>query len=469
MTKTPFPTDPVLLVDDDKDLLRSVAFILREGGVNNLVQCDDSREVKAVLESQAFEVVLLDLNMPHLSGRDLLPTIVQHDPDLPVIILTGVDEVQTAVQCMRAGAFDYMVKPVGEEVLLAVVRRAGDVREMRRENTLLKQQLLATELAHPEAFSHIITQSRAMQAIFRYVEAVAVTPQPILITGETGTGKELVAKAIHIASERVGGFVPVNIAGVDSSAFSDTLFGHIRGAFTGAIEPRKGLIERASGGTAFLDEIGDLDHNIQVKLLRLTQEREYLPLGSDVPKKTDARIIVATNKDLVALQEAGQFREDLFYRLRAHQVHIPPLRERAEDIPLLTDYFLAQAARELGVRKPTPPRELFTLLSAHHYPGNVRELQSMIYNAVSTHKSGILSMDTFRTVVKSVPTKHKAEEEATEQALFDHAQPLPTIRDAEDNLIVEALRRTNGNQTMAAELLGVTRQTLIRHLKRIKE
>ena len=465
MNKHESPTRPVLMVDDDSDLQKSFAFVLRHAGIEDLVQCLDSREAEPLLTKQDYETVLLDLNMPHVSGRDLLPLIVRNHPEVPVIVVTGVDDVKTAVQCMRNGAFDYLVKPVEEETLVAAVRRAMEVREMRRENTLLKKHLLTVELTHPEAFAGILTSNRAMHALFQYMEAVATSSHPILITGETGVGKALVAKAAHKASARKGEFVAVNIAGVDDNVFSDTLFGHTRGAFTGAVEVRKGLIERAAGGTLFLDEIGDLSAPSQVKLLRLTQEREYFPLGADTPRYTDARIIVATNRDLVALQKEGKFRDDLFYRLRSHQVHIPPLRERKDDLPLLTDHFLKKAATELGTKKPTPPRELFTLLASHDFPGNVRELESMIYNAVSTHKSGILSMDAFRAVMKDLERTPKMAAREDEAFGFDPVQPLPTVDQAQDLLIEEALRRTDGNRTMAADLLGITRQTLMRRLK----
>ena len=460
-----FPVRPILMVDDEVDLQKSFAFILRESGIDNLLSCSDSREVEALLGKHELEAVLLDLNMPHLSGRDLLPIIVRNHPDVPIIVVTGVDEVKTAVQCMRGGAFDYLVKPVDEDALLAAVRRAVDVREMRRENTLLKEHLLNVELAHPEAFAGIITNDRAMQALFQYIEAVAVSSHPILITGETGVGKELVAKAAHRASGRKGEYVAVNIAGLDDNVFSDTLFGHLRGAFTGALEVRKGLIERAAGGTLFLDEIGELSQTSQVKLLRLTQEREYFPLGADTPRHTDARIIVATNRDLAAMQKTGQFREDLFYRLRSHHVRIPPLRERQDDIPLLAAHFLRKAATELGVKKPTPPRELLTLLSSYAFPGNVRELESMFLNAVSTHKSGVLSMDGFKSAIKDSARLPPAAIKEDETFALDPSRPLPTVEQAQDMLIEEALRRTKGNQTMAADLLGITRQTLIRHVK----
>ncbi len=477
MPKTTFPTNPVLIVDDDEDLQRSYAVSLRNNGINNLAQCMDSQKVLALLAQQSIDLVLLDLNMPKISGRELLPMIVQRYPDVPVIVVTGVDEVKTAVKCMQAGAFDYMVKPVAEENLIAATRRGLDVREVRRENSLLREHLLSSELLHPEAFADIVTADKTMHALFQYIEAVSTTPQPILITGETGAGKELIARSIHDVSKRRGKYVPVNIAGLDDNVFSDTLFGHVRGAFTGADKKRDGLIEQAAGGTLFLDEIGDLNASSQVKLLRLLQEREYFPLGSDTPRRTDARIIVATNRDLQKMQKEGEFREDLYFRLRSHLIRLPPLRERLDDLPLLVDHFLTRAAEGLGRKKPTVTAELFQLLSTYPFPGNVRELEAMIFNAVSTHTSGTLDLASFKQIIAEAAADSDfeplpprgADESMEDSVLFSPVQPLPTMRQAEDILIDEALKRAEGNQTMAAQLLGITRQTLNRHLKKKSE
>jgi DNA-binding NtrC family response regulator len=316
-----------------------------------------------------------------------------------------------------------------------------------------------------------------MNALFQYIEAVSTTPQPILINGDTGVGKELVARSIHDVSGRTGRYVPVNIAGLDDNVFSDTLFGHLRGAFTGADTKRDGLIEQASGGTLFLDEIGDLNSLSQVKLLRLLQEREYFPLGSDTPRRTDARIIVATNRDLHKMQKEGTFREDLYYRLRSHLIRVPPLRERMEDLPLLVDFFLSKASESLGKKKPTPPAALFQLLSTYPFPGNIRELEAMVFNAVSTHSGGMLDTSPFQRMIEEstremdlepLPVVVPEEDDLGNSNIADPMRPLPSLREAEGLLIIEALKRTSGNQTLAAQMLGVTRQTLNRHLKKKK-
>jgi transcriptional regulator with PAS, ATPase and Fis domain len=314
-----------------------------------------------------------------------------------------------------------------------------------------------------------MTQNDVMQSIFQYVEAISKTSLPVLVTGETGVGKELVAKAIHKLSTLNGKFVPVNVAGVDDQFFSDTLFGHKRGAFTGADRDRKGLIEQANGGTLFLDEIGDLSLESQVKLLRILQEGKYFPLGADTGKLTDARIIVATNKDLKIQLEKGRFRKDLFYRLQAHHIQIPPLRERLDDVNILVSYFLEKASRELNKKNITTPKELPTLLKNYSFPGNIRELEGMLFDAVSQHKSGILSMRTFQqkidlqsSLLADYPDKEK---QVANQIKF--GEQIPTLRDASWMLIEEAMKRAKGNQNIAARLLGLSRRALNNRLKRL--
>ncbi len=258
MNTRPIPPYPILIVDDEAAILLSVDTILQMTGLNNVMTCQDSRQVMNILASRPVEAMLLDLNMPHVDGRELLGQINQAFPEIPVIIVTGAVEIETAVQCMKLGAFDYVVKPVEDERLISAVHRAMAFRELKRENLALKQHILSDALEQPEAFADIVTRNKKMLAIFQYIESIAQTSQPVLIRGETGVGKELIARVLHKLSGLKGSFVAVNVAGLDDSVFSDTLFGHAKGAFTGAELERHGLIEKASGGTLFLDEIGDL-------------------------------------------------------------------------------------------------------------------------------------------------------------------------------------------------------------------
>ena len=468
MTESFYPQLPVLMVDDEVQALNSFEMVLRSASMNHILRCQDSRKVTEIFSSQEIEVMMLDLSMPHVSGEELLLSVTKDYPEVPVIVITGSNDVDTAVACMKTGAFDYMVKPVEKSRLISGVKRAIELRELQRENKLLRAHVLSDKLEHPEAFSEIVTESPVMRSIFQYIEAISVSPQPILITGETGVGKELVSKAIHRLSQRKGAFVPVNVAGLDDNVFADTLFGHRKGAFTGADQARNGLVEQASGGTLFLDEIGDLSPVSQVKLLRLLQDGEYFPLGSDVGKRSDARVVVATNQNIQALQESGKFRKDLYYRLCCHQIHLPPLRERREDLPVLLDHFIEKASGTLGKKKPTPPGELLTLLSTYGFPGNIRELQSIILDAVSSHKSGKLSMEGFKSYLRQKqPTLDGDSKNSLqgERFLVSFSEPLPTLKQTEQLLISEAMKRARRNQATAAQLLGITRQALNKRLK----
>jgi DNA-binding NtrC family response regulator len=462
MTESTYPHFPVMMVDDEAQAINSFEMTLRSANMNNFIRCHDSRDVMPLLSSQEIEVMLLDLRMPHISGEELLPQITADYPEIPVVVVTGSNDIDTAVKCMQNGAFDYILKPVENSRLIGGVKRAVELRELQRENQMLKAHVLSDKLEKPEVFSEIITISTSMRSIFQYIEAVAGSPRPVLITGETG-------RAVHRLSSRAGDFVPVNVAGLDDHVFADTLFGHKKGAFTDAREARSGLIERAAGGTLFLDEIGDMSTTSQVKLLRLLQEGEFFPLGSDVAKRSDARIVVATNQDLDALQSSGKFRKDLYYRLCDHQIHIPPLRRRREDLAVLVEHFLQKASKTLDKKKPTPPVELITLLSTYHFPGNIRELESMIFDAVSSHASGKLSMDLFKAHISKkhpISPADPADSSPEKGALISFSHQLPTLKQIEQLLIDEALNRSNGNQSIAAMSLGISRQALNKRLKK---
>ena len=459
----------ILLVDDEPAWLHGMKLMLARAGLTQIQQCTDSRKVMGFLAQQAIDLVLLDLTMPHLTGEQLLPMICEEHPEIPVIVLTGMNQLETAVECMRLGAFDFYVKSIEPERLALGIRRALQLLESERENQRIKSTLLQGELQQPEAFCDIVSQNERMQTLFHYVEAVSRGRQPILISGESGTGKELIAAAIARLYNSDAPFVAVNVAGLDDNMFSDTLFGHVRGAFTGAEKDRPGMIEQAGGGILFLDEIGDLTASSQVKLLRLLQEGEYFPLGSDRPKRSRARIVVATNQDLEKMQAAGSFRKDLYYRLKTHQVQLPPLRERRDDIPLLLNHFLRLSALDQDKKTPTPPPELAILLANYHFPGNVRELAGMVSDAVSRHQGGKLSMESFKVAIGSVSGCGKEKRQVSAGRLLSFHEQLPTLTEAADLLVAEALKRAQNNQTIAAELLGITRPALSKRLKKLRE
>lgn len=328
------------------------------------------------------------------------------------------------------------------------------------------------KLKKTEAFSGIITKNEEMLSLMQYVESVAASSEPVLITGETGVGKELIARAIHHLSNRKGSLVPVNVAGLDDNIFSDTLFGHERGAYTGAEQARMGQVERAAGGTLFLDEIGDLGLSSQVKLLRLLQEGEFLRLGCDDSQYMDCRIIAATNVDIWDLQRKGKFRKDLNFRLRTHHIHIPPLRERIDDIKPLTEYFVDVASNSYKKTKPQIPAKLHELLSPYSFPGNVRELQAMVFDAVIRSKSDQLDLYTFQSHIdmslghkKEGKAAHLTDETEVKDVIFP--VELPTIKEINALLVQEAMRRSDGNQTVAAATLGISRQALGKRLKNL--
>jgi DNA-binding NtrC family response regulator len=461
-------TIPILLVDDEMQILISYSFMLKSAGIKDVVTLEDPRMVIPFIIEHKVSIIVLDLSMPFISGKDLLIDINRDFPEIPVIVVTATNEIETAVECMQKGALDYIVKPVERNRFISSIERALEIRNLKNEVSELKKSLLSDNLRNESAFSHIVTANKKMYVIFRYIEAIADSPFPVLIAGETGVGKELISKAIHLSSSRSKSFVAVNVSGLDDSMFTDSLFGHKKGAFTSAFSHREGLISQAEGGTLFLDEIGDLSSQSQVKLLRLIQEKEYYPLGSDLSEKTDCRIVVATNRDLKALVKEEKFRKDLYYRFMAHQINIPPLRERKEDIPVLLNYFLQEASDSLKKKVPTPPPELITLLSTYEFPGNIRELQALVYDAVSRHEGGILSMKSFKNLIdlEREDIDLNSVEDQKSIPIDRFLDNFPTLKRAEEYLIGRALKYANGNQGIAASMLGLTRQALNKRLIR---
>lgn len=465
----------ILVVDDEHSSAELYSMILRENGYPQVVTCEDSRKAAGLIWSHNIELVLSDLMMPVIDGYDLLLKINEEHPDIPVIILTAQDKVETAVECMKIGAFDFITKPLDPERLLTAVEHAFTIRELKEEVNILSTDRPDRELSNPGAFSAILTQSPKMKKIFTYMEAIVPNPKPLLITGESGTGKELIARSFHELANSGGKFVAVNVSGLDDSVFSDSLFGHRPGERAGGDANRYGLIEQAGRGTLFLDEIGDLGMSSQIKLLRMLQEGEFYPQGSDTPVPCHARIVAATNANLKKKLESGEFRRDLYYRLIAHHIELPPLRERPEDISLLLDAFLAEALENMGRTELKAPQGLYSLLKPYPFPGNIRELQGLMYDLVTASSPGTLDITVIRNYIQmnTGGTNESLEDEPTEfkgdekfdrgpaGMLLSKAQ-MPTMKDAEEFLYEKALERSLGNQSRAAKLLDVSQSTLSR-------
>ena len=490
-TSLSIPDAKVLLVDDVPANLRLLLELLKGSGLEVATAINGLTALKAAPKIMP-DLVLLDIMLPDVSGYEVCRRL-KADPetaDIPVIFISALGESFDKLQAFAAGGVDYIAKPFfPEEVLVRVwthidLRRTLQaVREQKRllekekaEREKTEQELgkyqeqisgfLSGQLLHPEVFSRIVTQNEKMHSIFQYVEALACSTEPVLIVGESGVGKELIARTVHDVCSPGGPWVAINVAGFDDNHFSDPLFGHKKGAYTDARQERSGMVKKASGGTLFLDEIGDLSQSSQIKLLRLLQEKEYLPLGSDQVSQVECSIIVATNVDLKKNVVKGTFRQDLYFRLATHCVEIPPLRERKDDIPLLLEHFLFEAARKLNKKKPPYPVELPLLLNNYSYPGNIREFRSLVYDAMSRHQKHMLSMERFSQVITGSQESRDLLLPPESGTKVDFKHDLPGLKELSELLIREALSRTNGNQSMAAKLIGITPSALNMRLKK---
>lgn len=462
MCPTILRNDSILLFDEQERFLSDVCIRLHDNGFKRVLGISDAGKISSFITNSPTDVLIFGLYAPIARNMELLRETLHNQPGLKAIVISASNEQETAIECMKLGIIDYLSQPLDINRLITTLGSTLGTSSFPERHRPMTHHFKEQHAA-PNLFAAIVTRDRKMQTIFRYIEAIAPTSQAVMITGETGTGKELIAKALHEASSRSGDFVTVNVAGLDDIMFSDTLFGHGRGAFTGADRERKGLIEKAAGGTLFLDEIGDLNIASQVKLLRLLQEDEYYQLGSDTLRSSSARIIVATNSSIEKSIKDGTFRTDLYYRLCSHHIHVPALRERKNDIPLLVEYFSRAAAQELGKTMPVPSADTLDALLSYEYPGNVRELKGLVSNAVAVSSSGILTVAKLRPAINQPQLPRMTVDYGT---LQQSTGRMPTLREAEDFLISEALRVSGGNQRSAAMILGISRQALNKRLLR---
>ncbi len=445
-------TKPLILIAEDEDLMRAIISRLLEEAGYRVAAAASAEEALEVFAAEDVAVTLTDIRMAGMDGLALLDRVKDVDSEALVVVMTAYSSVDSAVAALRKGAFDYVTKPFVNEDLLQSVKNAIRQRELFRENRHLRR-----ELDRRYSFSEIIGTSEALQQVFRLVEKVAATNTNILIQGESGTGKELIARAIHHNSPRSDRpFVAINCGALPETLLESELFGHTKGAFTGAVATRSGLFRSAEGGTVFLDEIGEITPAMQVRILRAVQEHEVTPVGSSAPVPFDARIICATNRDLEREVTEGRFREDLFYRLNVIEIHLPPLRERREDIPLLARHFITRTARgQSQVEKSFEPAAMSALIN-YAWPGNVRELQNAIERAF-TLSADAIDLD-------SLPPRVR--DSASREAVRDPDGLRPTLAEVERRYILETLAATNQDKARAANILGIDLSTLYRKLKR---
>jgi DNA-binding NtrC family response regulator len=439
----------VLVVDDEQTQRTILSGYLGKRG-HTVMEAGSAAEAIKRVSTSPVDVVLTDLKMPGMTGIELLKELRQRAPDATVVIMTAFGTIEGAVEAMRAGAYDFLSKPIDLEQLDLLLQRIQERRALISENRILKQQLTARY-----ALEGVVSQSGAMQEVLNTVARVAQSKASVLIRGESGTGKELIARAIHFAGPRKqNAFIAVNCAALNENLLESELFGHERGAFTGADRQRQGRFELADGGTLFLDEIGDLPAATQVKLLRVLQTQEFERVGGSEAHRVDVRILAATNRNLEDLLRSGTFREDLFYRLNVVTIDIPPLRSRREDITPLLEHFLASYAREQKRKKIAFSREAWSLLLRYDYPGNVRELENIVQRAVILSRGDVITTAELPLVVRGLPEEDSSRKDGSSQSLPERVEKL------EQELVFDALRKAQGNQSRAAKQLGISERNL---------
>jgi DNA-binding NtrC family response regulator len=440
--------EKILVVDDEQSMTQFLGIVLRKEGYA-VTTVNNGRDALERVKAEAFDVVITDIKMPGMDGIQLLHGIKKHDPALPVIIMTAYASQQSAIEAVNLGAFQYLIKNAKNDEIKLIVRNALEMRKVRTENLFLKREL---KKGHDE--KTIIGTSDEMQKVFKMVDRVADSDATILIQGESGTGKELIAREIHYRSRRATGpFVSINCGAIPRDLLESNLFGHVKGSFTGAVRDSMGLFQVAEGGTFFLDEIGDMPHATQVKLLRALQEREIIPVGGTQPVKIDCRLVAATNAELEKEVAEGRFRADLFYRLNVIPIKLPPLRLRRDDIPLLVDHFLKRHLQN-GSEKAISKDSLETLMK-YDWPGNVRELENVMERVLILDDSGVIEPE-------DLPDNIRYGHQQRGSLVID--SPTMTLEELEREYILKVLQHTSGQKKRASEILGINASTLYRKL-----
>jgi DNA-binding NtrC family response regulator len=447
--------EKALIAEDNDDMRDLLQEVLEDAGYETLVAANGRQALAHIeKENEMIDLVVTDVRMPEMTGHELLAKSRELRPEAPVIVITAFGSVEQAVEMVKAGAYQYLTKPFENRDFLRLFEEALGESAARREQAQLRRK-------QPAAPPHIIGASRPMRELFDHIALAARSGSTVLVIGESGTGKELIARAVHDMSERKGAFVPVNCAAIPAELIESELFGHTGSAFTGAKQPRAGLIEASDGGTLFLDEVGELPPPVQPKLLRSLQEGAVRRVGANIEKGVDLRVVAATNRDLEQDVRDGRFREDLFWRLNVIRLEAPPLRERSFDIPLLVEHFVNKAA-EAAKRPPLDvSSEALAILTAYSWPGNVRELENAIERAVAFARGNAITPDDLPERVRTSGGASALIARSVEQNL--------SLRDLEREYILEVMRRTGGNKSRAAELLGLDRKTLYRRLDEYNE
>jgi DNA-binding NtrC family response regulator len=447
-------TARILVVDDEDIVIRSCQRIL-DGGDYTIEAVNDGQAALQKVEDAHYDVIILDIMMPNISGLDVLRRVKETHPDIDVIMITGLSQIDTAVQAMKLGAFDYISKPFEPDELRLVVQRALERRQLLQENLNLKH-----EVSSKYRFENIIGSSPQMQAVYRLVAQCAPTNSTVLLTGESGTGKEVIARAIHYNSLRKDKpFVPVDCNSLSENLLESELFGHVKGAFTGAVSNKKGMFEVAGSGSLFLDEIGNFSMPIQAKLLRVLQEREFRPVGDTRTLAANFRLITATNKDLKAMVAGGTFRDDLFYRINIFPIHVPALRERKDDIPALAYHFLKVFATDLGKKITDISEGAISAMMNYDWPGNVRELENAMHRAAILASDNVIRQAHLVTIIDPAHTQSDMVVPRTGDELkrIKKAAREKSVEEIEKQFVLEALKRNDWNVTKSAEDTGMQR------------